>query len=426
MHIRQVSKLAAALLLTLMAGCAGHVEGTNDEQVGSTEQAALFANWTSSGVITSSTASRGSYYGRSVAVYGDRVALTQQLQITGTNVGSAQVFKRNNGWVKEITIDPLEGYSARSIAMSDAWLAVGEICVLNCSYSIVRLFQLHTTGWFEIARLGSATPSWDFGRSLALSGNRLLVNGRENNVGKVYEYIFSAPWFWTWVDTISEPRTAYAGGGFGYDIALDGNIAAISNPTGTRVVGGSTQQSPGFVYTYSLTGAPTLEAKLQGVGIDLSPTAPLTFGSDISLSGSRLAVAAPFESGRARTAYLFSVARPARGRCRRRCPSRLRTATAPRSQSAAGACWSRPRRPEAASPDSLGSTATPVRRLRPGAPIQHRRRVGSGRGAGRSRDRGSAELNANTGLAYTFYDEPLVLQQAESEQSDLQQAESQQ
>lgn len=261
---------------------------------------AFFSSWSANGAFTDGAAAVGARFGRTVSVFGDRAAATRQA-LTASDLGTTQTFVRTSaGWARQFTFTtPVDRFPVAVVGSN--WLGIGEPCgtpSASC-HGRVKLFMRTSTGWFEWAHLGgTASEPWDYGIQLAMDGDKLVVGGG----GGVRAYAFGHP-LWIEIGSLALPASDYVNPALGYSLSMSGGSVAVGAPSGTRVVGGTTVRSPGFVHVYQFAGA--VVTTLTGVGLDRALTSGLGFGASVALSGARLAVAAPEEVGRQRTVYVF-------------------------------------------------------------------------------------------------------------------------
>jgi hypothetical protein len=148
-----------------------------------------------------------------------------------------------------------------------------------------------------------------FGSSVAISDNYAIVGALQEGDADATEsgkaYIFkTTTGDWTdtvLVHTLDNPHTYGIGGGFGSDVCIDGDYAAVSNPysSGSDVVN---ETQSGMVWIYNIiTGALTYTIDNPNVrGVKASDK----FGSSIAMEGNYLVVGAPGEKGTNNNSYV--------------------------------------------------------------------------------------------------------------------------
>lgn len=137
---------------------------------------------------------------------------------------------------------------------------------------------------------GDPTPAnyTEFGRAVAVSGSNLLVSAPGQNesglngAGAVYLFKDTTS---ALLHTFTSPSPTFFGL-FGFSVAISGHLVVIGAP-GEPVSG---LVAAGVVYVYSTSGA--LIATL----VSPSPQTDGSFGVAVSVSGSTVAVGAPYES----------------------------------------------------------------------------------------------------------------------------------
>jgi hypothetical protein len=238
-----------------------------------------------------------------VAIENDRMVITRQ-QTTTTDLATTQVYKRSgSSWALEFTWTTEAGRFATARVRND-WLVIGEACgsINNTCHGMVRIFKRWSTGWTFLMWIHENTLPQDYGRAVAFDGTNLAVASKSG----VYAYVLSDPWFYNHIATYPPPPySPWGNGGFAFDVAVSGKRIAVSSIGGLRSTPSGTRYNPGLVHIYD-TAANGLVQTLTGEGVELTSSFGSGFGYSISMSGTRLAVAAPFESTRRRTVYLFS------------------------------------------------------------------------------------------------------------------------
>jgi hypothetical protein len=150
--------------------------------------------------------------------------------------------------------------------------------------------------WTEAAKLtatgGAAADG--FGRTVDVSGDRMIVTSMAANSGKGAGYIFQrdARGNWTQVAELTNPDTT--GSQFGVAAAISGDLAAIAAPVLSK--------QTGAVYLYRRSGNGWVqEAKLQ------SPEAKeqMFFGQGLAIHGDRVLVGEPGYNERTGTVHVF-------------------------------------------------------------------------------------------------------------------------
>lgn len=183
-----------------------------------------------------------------------------------------------------------------AVALQDEWAFAGAPLANSGevkSAGTVTVYRSGESRW-ETAQVLSPpepVPMLQFGRRVAVSGDRLLVGApgfpfAEGNdptpPGRAYVYARSASDSWELEATI-QPETGGTGGGFALDLALDGDVAAIRGFTTHDV----------HVYRRGSDGW-TCVAVLDDLGLPVTSGNVLDFHPTlVALGGGRLVVGVP-------------------------------------------------------------------------------------------------------------------------------------
>lgn len=316
-------------LLVLLTGCSGegNPEPTQPPTPPSLAQQAY---------MKASNAAANSTFGGAIALDGNTIVVGAQSEGTGAlRSGAAYVFIRNGtGWteqaiLKAANINADERFGA-SVALSGNVLVVGAPAPPNpggnpIGSGSVYVFTRSGTAWSQQARItaSNAQLSDDFGRSVALDGNTLVVgapgedsaltdvisnnpdegitgDGAENS-GAVYVFTHNGA-AWTQQAYVKASNTG-SGDSFGRSVALDGNTLVVGASEGSSLTGvtagspdevatGNSAVGSGAVYVFTRNGATWsqqayVKASNTGAGDN--------FGIRVALTGNTLAVGATGE-----------------------------------------------------------------------------------------------------------------------------------
>jgi uncharacterized repeat protein (TIGR01451 family) len=206
--------------------------------------------------------------------------------------GSVTLCLLGNGWKCEPPLPPADGQPGdefgRSVAVDDDWLFVGAPFAKGSGVVYVykrdgRLLTLERTLTASDAARGD-----QFGLTLALSGDTLIV-GAPNNVGSSGSLAGAVYVFQREGDAWSERQKLTASDArpfdnFGFSLAIDGNIVVIGAPFHDGVAGNS-----GEAYVFLWKGNTWSQmAKLTAS----DAAAGDEYGSAVAVSGSALVVGA--------------------------------------------------------------------------------------------------------------------------------------
>ncbi len=195
-----------------------------------------------------------------------------------------------------------------SVAMSPSRIVVGapgvydsEGAVYVYSYSTALVGSVSTLVTTEIASFTSpsaqTTPSGDFGDSVAINANLVVVGAPFENVsgqtGAGHAYIINLQT--GTIVMLSSPR-AQLDGYFGYSVAISGSRVVV----GAWDEENSTSVAVGFVYIYSASTGDLIQTLTSP-----SPDPNSGFGRSVAINGTIVAVGEPFST--AGDAYLFNL-----------------------------------------------------------------------------------------------------------------------
>ncbi len=263
-------------------------------------------------------------FGLRVAIDGDTLVSSAQGETVddAASVGAAYVFTRSGtDWVQRqrlIPSDPSENDSfGETVAIDQDRIAISSVywdAVEAENAGAVYVFEEAAGSWTEDAKLTPEPPvaHADFGRSLDLSGDTLLIGApqyptTDTNFGAAFISTRNAEGQWSSLTKITPPEASFAGN-FGYAVAIDGDTALIAaysepHPDESPTIGGV-----GAVYVYQRTGGVfELKQKLRAPTVFESAL----FGFSVGLSGDRALVGAMQEPNgeiaQAGAAHLFQL-----------------------------------------------------------------------------------------------------------------------
>lgn len=150
--------------------------------------------------------------------------------------------------------------------------------------------------WAEVAKLAPPDPALatDFGLSVAISGDWALIGAPGAGAageGHFYSRVpFSQPGQWLPVQAVGPSVATW---GFGHDVALDGNRAAVASFVCAGCLGTN------YVAIFERVGGAWQETQvLAGPGLE-------GYGMDLALRGDYLAVGAPWTNGQEGGVYVY-------------------------------------------------------------------------------------------------------------------------
>jgi len=248
--------------------------------------------------LTASDAQASGYFGISVALSGNRLVVGAYGEDTAVGVAAGKVYVYDwNGSVyvevAQLTAGDPQAYAyfGVSVALSGNRLVVGAHFedTAGVAAGKVYIYDWNGTAYIEVAQLlASDTQAGDqFGRSIALSGNRLVVGAyRENtaelDTGRVYVYDWDGS---AYVEVVQLTASdAQAHDWFGSSVALSGNRLVVG-----AYVEDTAGSDVGKVYAYGWNGTAYIEVA-QLTASDAQ--AYDLFGYSVAVDGERLLVGA--------------------------------------------------------------------------------------------------------------------------------------
>jgi len=263
------------------------------------------AAWTLQQKLTAQDGAAKSEFGFSVAISGDTVVIGAPLDDTGGNgdQGSAYVFTRSGAvWTQQQKLTAQDGaandFFGFSVAISGETVAVsafGDDIGANENQGSAYVFTRSDTTWTQQQKLiaNDGEAGHFFGRSVAISGDTVVAGenldkvGANEAQGSVYVFTRNGT-VWTQQQKLIA-ADGEAGDFFGLSVAISGDTVVVGAPDDD--IGANFGQGSAYVFTRS--GAVwTLQQKLtsdDGEAIDL-------FGSAVALSGDTLAVGAELDN----------------------------------------------------------------------------------------------------------------------------------
>jgi FG-GAP repeat protein/thrombospondin type 3 repeat protein len=255
--------------------------------------------WSEQQKLAAGDGTPGDIFGRSVAISGETLAVGAEGDVAFR--GSAYVFVRSGGvWNEQQKLTASDGATfdqfGRSVAIDGDTLAVGAVgddSNRGSAYVFVRSGGV----WSEQQKLTASdgTAGANFGRPVAISGDTLVVGAVAANVfrGSAYVFVRSGG---VW----SEQQKLTAGDGtpgvqFGRSVAIDGD---------TLVVGaGGDDGGRGSAFVFVRSGGVWSEQQKLAAG---DGTAGDSFGDSVAISAATVAVGASGDDGARGSAYVFS------------------------------------------------------------------------------------------------------------------------
>ncbi len=271
--------------------------------------------------LTAGDGLRGDEFGISVAVDGNTAVIgayqddhTDDGNTIG-NAGSAYVFTKVSGvWkqVAKLTADDgaANDESGYSVAVDGDTIVVGthqnDADTNDNDEGAAYVFTKPASGWADMTQTAKLTAFGgaagdEFGISVAVDGNTILVGAHQNDSDDGAAYVFTKP-FTGWADSSETAKLiasdAAADDEFGISVALDGDTAVI----GARQDDDNGSQS-GSAYVFTkVSGVWSQKAKL----IASDGAANDEFGISVAVDGDTAVIGARQGDTRNGAAYVFT------------------------------------------------------------------------------------------------------------------------
>lgn len=251
--------------------------------------------WSEQAQLVPSDGDADDYFGFEVALDGDIAAvgaINYEVQSGTSNVGAVYVFVRSGTtWTQAAIISPPTNanfqYFGRALALEGNRIVVGAPKGAGANLpGRAHIYETPNGGqtWgFQATLVASVTASGDqFGREVALSGDTVVVNSEANDGwAVVFEHVNG-----TWSEQEAIAGTAESG--FARALALDADVLAIGAPL--RDVPAS---NVGALYLYRRSGSTwTQEGDLVPSGLSVNAN----MGTSVALAAHTLAVGAPLQA----------------------------------------------------------------------------------------------------------------------------------
>ena len=277
--------------------------------------------------LTASDGLRGDEFGYSVAVDGDTAvigAYQDDHTDAGGNAGSAYVFTKVSGvWSQVAKLTASDGDTSDEFGYSVA--VSGETVVVGAHLDdhtdgdgdtdddegAAYVFTKPFTGWADMTQTAKLTAfgaaaSDEFGISVAVDGNTVLVGAHQYESGKGAAYVFTKP-YTGWADSNETAKfiasDAAANDEFGISVALDGDTAVIGAYHDDHTDDGNTIGNAGSAYVFTkVSGVWSQKAKL----IAVDGAANDEFGISVAVNGDTVVVGARQDDTSNGAAYVFT------------------------------------------------------------------------------------------------------------------------
>ncbi|MFV1968292.1 MAG: FG-GAP repeat protein [Pirellulaceae bacterium] len=250
-------------------------------------------DWAEVAAVWPSDPEEGNGFATALAISGDRMIVgAPRDDDRGAQSGSAYIFEKSeSGWSEAAKLtarDAAQGDRfGKAVALDDDRVVVGAARA-GITPGSAYIFEKLGATWTEVARLtsGDATAGDDFGASVAMSGNRVVVgaprdddNGRYSGSAYIFEKRESG---WAQVAKLT-PKDGTASDWFGNSVAISGDRVVIGATSGGN-------REVGAAYVFEGSGAAWNEVARLAAGDGHQYD---RHGFSVAMSGDTVVVGAP-------------------------------------------------------------------------------------------------------------------------------------
>jgi hypothetical protein len=195
---------------------------------------------------------------------------------------------------------------AHSVVMSGNYAIVGapfDDVGSNVNQGSANIYEFDGTNWVLDQKLTdtAGAPGDQFGKSLSISGNFLIIGSNTDDVGgnvdqgSVCIYLFNGT-EWEFMQKITDPA-GVAGDNFGYSVSVSGNYLIVGVPYDEP---GTTALNYGSACFYQFDGINwTFTQKV----VHSTPSGGANFGLSVSIYGNNAIVGSPYNLGAPAVGY---------------------------------------------------------------------------------------------------------------------------
>ncbi len=270
---------------------------------------------------------QGDEFGYSVAVDGNTAVIGAYQDDDGNtigNAGSAYVFTKVSGvWGQLAKLTASDGDTSDefgySIAVDGDTIVVGAHLDdhtdgdgdTDDDEGAAYVFTKPANGWADMTQTAKLTAfgaaaNDEFGISVAVDGNTVLVGAHQYDSGKGAAYVFTKP-YTGWADSNETAKfiasDAAANDEFGISVALDGDTAVIGAYHDDHTDDGNTIGNAGSAYVFTkVSGVWSQKAKL----IAVDGAANDEFGISVAVNGDTVVVGTRQDDTSNGAAYVFT------------------------------------------------------------------------------------------------------------------------
>jgi hypothetical protein len=292
----------------------------DDDSGESSGSAYIYANtsgntWTQQTKLVASDAEADDRFGYSVAISGNLAIVGSRLDDAGgSNSGSAYIYANTSGntWVQQMRITASDAesddYFGTAVAISGNQVVVGSYGDDNVGSSSGSAYvYANTSGntWTQQRKItaSDAASGDDFGSSVAISGNLIVIGAYDDDSTAGAAYIYANTGGNTWVEQ-SKIVASDRGNGdrFGYSISISGNLIIVG-----AYANDDASFSSGSAYIFANTSGNTWSEQVKLTASDADGGD--YFGYSVSISDNLVIIGSYNDDdrgGNSGSAYIFA------------------------------------------------------------------------------------------------------------------------
>jgi hypothetical protein len=253
--------------------------------------------WAEVAQLYANDAEPSDIFGISASIHGDQAIVGADQEDTGGDgAGAAYIFERDGvgAWaqvarLKASDAGPGDAFGG-TVSIENDWAVVGAFRKDGGQGAVYLFRRDGADEWTEVSKLlpSDAQVALEFGASVSMAGNRIIVGAPNSEQRAGAAYIFerdsSDAWFEVRKLQASDSR---AEEGFGHSVAISGNAAVVGTNIDDR-----SQEPVGSAYWFVLEDS--LDAWVQDAKINASDTVGEVdqFGWSVSINGDQAVVGA--------------------------------------------------------------------------------------------------------------------------------------
>jgi choice-of-anchor B domain-containing protein len=239
-------------------------------------------------------------FGTAVAMSADEVVVTEPMNDYSS--GYVYVYRRTDGsWGRVARLEAPDAKRAdrfgEALALSDTRLAVGAT-KQNDGQGAAYVFERNADGeWMASARVTAQQPTIDFGRSVALDGDWMIVGSSGDQSGPGTAFVFRQSEDGTWAQHATLKADAAK--------AMTGYAAKVGLARGVAMVAAPVEDDGGIIYTWRYD-ADSDSWVDDGLMAGSERAERDQYGMSMASRGDELLIGAPGANGRTGVTYMYA------------------------------------------------------------------------------------------------------------------------